>query len=403
MVAVLEIVVIGDLNVGNYDDYASLEAETLRVKSSLLYADKITLESPKLQLLLTRYVLRARLLATLAKEREEFGREILEQAASFLEDDSSKAPYKKEVIEGLRISGRAFSFLATEDLAEKMRKIDRASIDSGLLQGLFQDWGKLALEYRLQAPGNKYPPESAKAFNDLIKMSKAGLLQVNIEALWEMLSAEFENPEEAVGPAIDSINQSLARSEPARHLLFSSIERLRLSPEVTTEDIFEDAFSNRAALAGNLVASLPSFPEADVDEILDLRSRLSSRISRFRKSIIELESELNKDLVGNDFSAAVVELRLRHVDPALEELREAVRDEGALPALTRAVPTLSASALALGAACAVGAPTLASVAAVLAGVSTAMAREIIARRSIEKDLKQNKLFFLFDAERFLKR
>jgi hypothetical protein len=228
---VLEIVVIGDLNVGNYDDYASLEAEALRVKSSLLYADKITLESPKVQLLLTRYALRARLLTALVKEREEFGQEIFEQAASYLENDSSKeAPYKKYVVEGLRSGGRAFGFLVTEALAEGMRKVDRTSVDPNKL---LQDWGQLALKHRLQAPGSKCPPESAKAFSDLIKMSKTGLLKVNVDALWEILSAEFTNTEDAVGRAIDCINRSLASGEPSRHILFSSIERLRLSPEIT--------------------------------------------------------------------------------------------------------------------------------------------------------------------------
>ncbi len=135
---------------------------------------------------------------------------------------------------------------------------------------------------------------------------------------------------------------------------------------------------------------------------MDLRDRILPYISRFRKAITELESELNRELARNDFAAAVADLRLRHVDPALEELREAVREEGAFPALTRAIPTLSASTLALGAAFAVGAPILAYLAAVVAGASTTVAREIIERRSIEKGLRQNRLFFLFDAERFLK-
>ena len=398
----LEIAVMGDLNIGNYDNFASLEAETLRVKSSLLYADQITLESPKVQLLLTRYGVRSRFLVDLMKE-QGLTEEFIELMAERLEGDSSKkSSHKKAFIELLRGGDHSAFFEMLESAKEAMRSIDRRSIDPNMI---LQAWGPLALQYRLQSlqcTGGGYPIESARAFSDLIEMSKTGLLKVSTGATWDVFTAGSSNIAEAVDLAIYGISQSIASAEPVRHLLFSSAERLRLDPEVVTEESFELSLSNRAALAGSLVASLPSFPEAGVDEIMDLRDRILPYISRFRKAITELESELNRELARNDFAAAVADLRLRHVDPALEELREAVREEGAFPVLTRAIPTLSASTLALGAAFAVGAPILAYLAAVVAGASTTVAREIIERRSIEKGLRQNRLFFLFDAERFLK-
>ena len=399
----LEIAVMGDLNIGNYDNFASLEAETLRVKSSLLYADQITLESPKVQLLLTRYAVRSQFLVDLMKE-QGLTEEFVELMAEYLEggDSSKKSSHKKAFIELLRGGDHSAFFEMLESAKEAMRSIDRTAIDPNMI---LQAWGPLALQYRLQSlqcTGGGYPIESARAFSDLIEMSKTGLLKVSTGATWDVFTAGSSNIAEAVDLAIYGISQSIASAEPVRHLLFSSAERLRLDPEVVTEESFELSLSNRAALAGSLVASLPSFPEAGVDEIMDLRDRILPYISRFRKAVTELESELNRELARNDFAAAVADLRLRHVDPALEELREAVREEGAFPALTRAIPTLSANTLALGAAFAVGAPILAYLAAVVAGASTTVAREIIERRSIEKGLRQNRLFFLFDAERFLK-
>ncbi len=258
--AVLEIAVMGDLNIGNYDNFASLEAETLRVKSSLLYADQITLESPKVQLLLTRYGVRSRFLVDLMKE-QGLTEEFIELMAERLEGDSSKkSSHKKAFIELLRGGDHSAFFEMLESAKEAMRSIDRRSIDPNMI---LQAWGPLALQYRLQSlqcTGGGYPIESARAFSDLIEMSKTGLLKVSTGATWDVFTAGSSNIAEAVDLAIYGISQSIASAEPVRHLLFSSAERLRLDPEVVTEESFELSLSNRAALAGSLVASLPSFP-----------------------------------------------------------------------------------------------------------------------------------------------
>lgn len=213
----MEIVVIGDLNVGNYDNFASLEAETLRVKSSLLYADQINLESPKVQLLLTRYGVRSRILLDLMKE-QGLTEELTELMAEHLEEDSSKkSTYKKAVIELLRGDAtRSALFEILESAKEAMGSIDRASIDPNIV---LQTWGPLVLQHRFQRAGRGYTAESAKAFSELIEMSKTGLLKVNTGATWDVFTAGSSSYAEAVDRAIHSINQSIASTEGQSHLI----------------------------------------------------------------------------------------------------------------------------------------------------------------------------------------
>lgn len=106
--------------------------------------------------------------------------------------------------------------------------------------------------------------------------------------------------------------------------------------------------------------------------------------------------------MGDDFAAAVDDVKLRQVDPTLEELRESLWDEGIKPTAARSVPVLATGSLGLAAAIAVGAPDLAGVAAVAAGGSTAVAKEFLERHQRETERRKNRLFLLFDLERQLK-
>jgi hypothetical protein len=57
--------------------------------------------------------------------------------------------------------------------------------------------------------------------------------------------------------------------------------------------------------------------------------------------------------------------------------------------------------LGLGASVAIGAPELASVVALSAGATTAVAKEVVQRATLDRERKKHRLFLLFDLERRL--
>jgi hypothetical protein len=114
-----------------------------------------------------------------------------------------------------------------------------------------------------------------------------------------------------------------------------------------------------------------------------------------------MEEQLDTDISRADFDSAVNELYLRQVAPAVEELQQSLRDEGALLALARAVKPTIGGAVGLAAAFAIGAPHLAGATALAAGVSKAVADEVLFRHREESQRRKNRFFLLYDAERQL--
>lgn len=80
----------------------------------------------------------------------------------------------------------------------------------------------------------------------------------------------------------------------------------------------------QTATADRLLANLPTFPGATIDEVLDIRDLLRPPLVRFRAEMIKVTAELRLNALDADFDEAAVELWYGRVAPELEALDELV-------------------------------------------------------------------------------
>lgn len=166
-------------------------------------------------------------------------------------------------------------------------------------------------------------------------------------------------------------------------------------------------------LAVAFIGRLQTFPDARMDEILDVRKALADPLVRFRSAVSEMARNMEETPIDDGFGRAADALYRETVAPALLELRELEEERHYLHQLARqasigeAAPNL-ATAMGLAAAAYVALPNLAAAAAGLAGgllssvhgLATAVARE---RDRLAGTRRANKFLFLAQADERLGR
>jgi hypothetical protein len=164
--------------------------------------------------------------------------------------------------------------------------------------------------------------------------------------------------------------------------------------------------ADQAALAGRFVGYVPAFPEARIDEIIDVRRGLQQPLVGFRAALAAMARTIEDAPWDPGFGQLADDAYRIEVAPAIAELEEAARDMGAVSLLRHAAlsraPWASAGAvigLALAAATvlpdvaaaalAVGAPVAAVTAA-----AVEMAKE---RMRLGRQIDRNRFLFLYQA------
>ena len=85
-----------------------------------------------------------------------------------------------------------------------------------------------------------------------------------------------------------------------------------------------------AGFSDNIVQRLPSFDQAPVDEILDIRKELNPSISRFRSKMISYSDTLQTMPWDKDFESECSILYYQEVAPAITEIDELSKDNSFL-------------------------------------------------------------------------
>lgn len=170
------------------------------------------------------------------------------------------------------------------------------------------------------------------------------------------------------------------------------IDRFILRP-MLRPNVAEGAFAN------HVLASLPAFPDADMDVILDVRDRLADARTRFQAAVSGVADDLN-DVPSDELNAASRALHLQHVAPAVLEVRETLEELNALPTLLRVVGDKSAAQILTGMAIALSAFDFQAAGASSAALSS-LAREASARRGIAKEAERMPFWYLHAADRLV--
>lgn len=172
-----------------------------------------------------------------------------------------------------------------------------------------------------------------------------------------------------------------------------------------------DARRQRAVeggLAAALVASLPAFPDARLDTLLDIRDRLAPARRLFRSAIADLAEHVTADLeAGAHEVDALAAARRRVVDPARAEIESELSSLRAWPTLLRvASDRVALAGTGTAVSLAVGGPRLLAPAlATLGGVGpvSAVLRELSARNERRREVSVRPYWLLHTADSRLRR
>jgi hypothetical protein len=83
--------------------------------------------------------------------------------------------------------------------------------------------------------------------------------------------------------------------------------------------------SAQVMTASGLMARLPTFPDATVDEILDIRAELMPALVQFRAAMVGLSKDFKQSAWETGFEDQVQDAWVGSVHPAIEEIDESVR------------------------------------------------------------------------------
>jgi hypothetical protein len=147
-------------------------------------------------------------------------------------------------------------------------------------------------------------------FND--KIDLGGDSDAVVGAFVDQLKRYLQDPTKFV--LLDPTVASLARS-----LIDEGLVRV---PERTVSNASE------AVLGTGLVAQLPTFTDAPMDELLDLRRDLDEPLGRYRRKVSHLRGELRTGPFDEHIDAEIEAVWRTEVDPALKEIRQAMADHG---------------------------------------------------------------------------
>ncbi len=155
------------------------------------------------------------------------------------------------------------------------------------------------------------------------------------------------------------------------------------------------------AILAELFSELPLFESARLDEILDIRRELEQERIRFCATIIDYASKI-QSLPWDDTFEAELDLLFRgQVKPAIADIVDSIKSNMPLAQFAKNVytnPATIAGALGLVAGPASQIPGLIGL---TAGVGSAMAKTYFETRSRQKQLKSNGLYFYYAAGELL--
>lgn len=142
--------------------------------------------------------------------------------------------------------------------------------------------------------------------------------------------------------------------DPRSHFMFDDFTAT-LVRHMIDEGIVEPArlaleHAGTTAVGTGLIARLPTFPGAPLDELLDLRADLDDPLTRYRAAAVTLAAKLHARAFDDDLAAEIDDLWQSHINPALLEIRELYGEHSLVKEVARSLGTDLKVLLASGAA-----------------------------------------------------
>ena len=165
--------------------------------------------------------------------------------------------------------------------------------------------------------------------------------------------------------------------------------------------------AGQAAVGSGLISRLPAFPDAPMDELLELRSDLTNPLTRYRAAALDLSGQLSP-VLGDELEAQVDDLWAAKVAPALLEIEETLVDHSLVRELAKRATSDIRALLTGGAGVYMGVTATASLpaaATALAGAALGAApvvgQSAWASAEARRSAQRHELFYLYETNRRL--
>jgi hypothetical protein len=350
------------------------------VKAALLYADEVELVSPG-----------AAMLGSVAALAEGGTAALIELFGSFDDDTLSYLNQGKPMPGSFREMLPLLPLLMDPDVAKLTGIEDDVQGFSSQLEEAQAQLTEVA-ESLITGAGAE----------ELIPALESGLLT------FDTAGTEAATTDAMVQRFVGIIQQRLR--DPRRKVLFDA-DTASLAQSLVEEAGGDHApglrRAGQAAVGSGLISRLPAFPDAPMDELLDLRSDLSVALTRYRASTLDLSAGLNPAL-GTELEAQVDDLWAAKVAPALLEIEETLADHSLVRELAKRATSDVKALLTGGAGVYMGVTATASLpaaATILAGAALGTApvvgQSAWATADAHRTARRHDLFYLYETNRRL--
>jgi hypothetical protein len=293
------------------------------VKAALLYGDKVTLISP-----VTTMLLRTEGLQRFSLSQQL---ELMRRIAPTLLPPGEASDVEQGINEILRVTARGAT-------------IGERVLRAALLQ---------TVEPMLQSLSEAVRDLATKAgIDQLARARREGLVQIEsadpgdemdllvssiVSAHMAQTGQRQENPHtnRVIETFVDKLSRHLSSGQ--EYLVFD--ERVAdLTEAAIREGLFSPAKgptgrSAQAMAASAFMGRLPTFPEAKVDEVIDIRSELAPSLTQFRSTMVTISQNFTSAPWESDFEDELHDAWVETVHPAVEAIEASVRDNHSLLAL----------------------------------------------------------------------
>lgn len=367
------------------------------IKAALLYGDKVTLLSP-----VTTMFLRVEGLERFTLDQQL---DLMRRVAPILMPPEDVPEFEEgiaKVDEFLRSSARGGSIgdrLLRAGLLEQFRPAQRLLADTVREIGNNAGIDQLA---RARASGivDIESADPGGAFDLLVSC----LLSAKLAESGQRQDEPYTN--QIVTTFVDKLSRHFSSGR--EYLIFDE-PIANLTEAAIREGLFTPAKgpagrSAQAMTASALMGRLPTFPNATVDEVLDIRKELAPSLTQFRSAMVTIAKSLTSAAWEADFEDEVHDAWVETIAPAVEHIEASVRDNNSLLSLAAGIAgavNTSYPGLVIVAAGLLG---HVGAAAVLGGAISGAApllQALRARQTAESAIRMQPFYFLYAVERSL--
>jgi hypothetical protein len=160
----------------------------------------------------------------------------------------------------------------------------------------------------------------------------------------------------------------------------------------------------QAMAASGLMGTLPTFPKATVDEVIDIRRELAPSLAQFRSAMVTISKNFASAPWESDFEDELHDVWVETVHPAVEAIEASVRDNRSLFSLTTDYVGAANTAWSGLTIVAAGLLGHAGAAQALGGAwagAAPLLQVIRDRRTARNDIRMQPFYFLYKAEQAL--